>query len=204
MADYFNEIFNYKEVKLKLIKVALFITVYEIFKKVIIEEVKDYAAPAYNIGEKIDINQTYDNDKYEKEVLNKVPLGAKAREIKASILWLKEQNAIDGNDQKICKDIADLRNNLVHNITSSYLVTGLPTKINELYKQMLSLLDKILKWFYCEYEDYDNHNSDEVKNGLISVLSLLTEIALSENEEELEKMHRNIQDIQKIFQTGSQ
>jgi hypothetical protein len=69
----------------------------------------------------------------------------------ASLEWLKEMHAIDDADIAAFERVKKLRNELAHELTG-ILFQGLPADLAELLSEMISLLDKIERWWIVNVE----------------------------------------------------
>lgn len=169
--------------KEKLILISLFIAVYENFKNTIVINVKYFYWSGYENGKEY-------FDYYERDVLNKIK-SKQNRQIKATLRWLKEAGAMTEEDEQSFIKITDMRNVLVHNMSST-LYEGLPDDIEELYLTMLRLFEKITKWWICQIEiptnpdinpeKYENVSWDEVTSVNLEFLKIISDIAINSTE----------------------
>ena len=110
--------FNPTILKQNLIIASLFIAVFDNFKTSIINRVKDFY---FSVGL---------FDEYEKCVLSKVKT-KNNKQIKATLLWLKENNIITEIDEDLFLELTNMRNELAHEM-NKMLIEGFPESINEL------------------------------------------------------------------------
>lgn len=170
---------NPETLKLNLIAISLFITAYELFSDRIIEKPQIFFSNGLDeIGATID-------EAYQSEVLTK----SKSK-LYASLIWLKEMEAIEPADIAIFDSIRQYRNELAHE-PMTFLTSADrdfdPTRFRDLVK----LLEKIEKWWVINYElSIDpgmlpsGANPDDIILGAIWSLQLMLEIALGTEPDE--------------------
>lgn len=166
--------------------ISLFIAIYENFKFTIVDDVKYLYWSGYKNGV-----ECFNN--YEEQVLNKVK-SKKNKQLKATLLWLKESGAITEQDVLLFKRITDKRNELTHNMTT-VIFEGLDIKDLDLYLEMISLYEKIEMWWIKEIEvptnpdispeQYDSIDWSGVKSMKLEMLKVMADIAINENSEYL-------------------
>lgn len=115
----------------KLITVSVYIAAFELLKSAIVDRIKDF----YTSG-----SARFDTE-YQSEVLSK-----HRSPVYASLEWLKEMQAIDDTDVAIYERFKKLRNELAHALTGM-LLRELPTDLVERFNEMVSLLEKIERWW---------------------------------------------------------
>lgn len=129
-----------ENLKENLIFSSLYIATYESFNDYIIEEVKFF----YNTGF---INGEYIfSDSYKSDVLSK-----DRSRIKATLLWLKESEAIDDKDIEVFDELRKYRNKLAHELMN-LLFEGLPEKLPDKFIELINLRVKIEKWWILNIE----------------------------------------------------
>lgn len=156
-----------------LLSVTMFITAFELLKDCIIDRVRDF----YTLGWE---NKTDTSSEYELAVLAR---DKKRRPLTASLDWLREHHAIDEADLEIFTHLADVRNQLAHELFS--VVTGQVTSEYESqFPSLIALLHKIEVWWIVNVEiptnpDYDGHEIDEagITPGRLISLQMLIEVA---------------------------
>ncbi|HEV2224877.1 MAG TPA: hypothetical protein VGR84_17935 [Candidatus Acidoferrales bacterium] len=85
-----------------------------------------------------------DPDKdYRSQVLSR---SNKANPVFASLEWLKESEAIGQEDLVAFEECRALRNKLVHGLPQ-VLTSGLPCELGTRFSELISLLDKIERWW---------------------------------------------------------
>src|SRR5262249_41132455 len=152
-----------------------YIAAFELLKSAIVDRIKDFYAYGFDQnGPQIKIGP-----EYELEVLsrNRSP-------VYASLAWLKEAQVIKDDDVAIFEQAKKLRNELAHALVG-LLLRELPPELQQRFGEMVSLLDKIERWWIVNVEiATDPHlrsrEIDETKvvPGPIMGLHLLLDIAL--------------------------
>jgi len=167
-----------ENLKNNMIILSFFVTSYEILKDSIIERIRSFYTNGFDEEGRIIGN------KYCTEVmsLNRSPLYA-------SLEWLKKMEAIDENDIKQFNEIKDCRNELVHGIVN-YLTKGSNIDPISLFPKIISLLEKIEKWWILNVEieinpDLNDKEIDEkgIVPGTVITLRVLADIALGNEKE---------------------
>jgi hypothetical protein len=161
-----------------LILASIYITSFELLKNTIVDRIKDYFTSGFGR------NGLRISPEYQSEVLSK-----NRSPVYASLAWLKDMNAIDDADLAAFERVKKLRNKLAHALTS-VLFDGLPTDFTERLSEMITLLDKIERWWIINVEiatDPTLHGKEieeaKVIPGPIMGLRLLLDIALGTEEE---------------------
>ncbi len=161
-----------------LIVASIYIAAFELLKNAIVDRLKFF----YTLG--LDENATPTGPEYQSDVLarNRSP-------VYASLEWLKESQAIDDDDIAVFERVKKLRNHLAHAL-SRMLAEGLPSDLTIRFHEMVSLLDKIERWWLVNVEiptnpEYDGQEVDAEKviPGVIMSLRLLVDVALGSEEE---------------------
>lgn len=171
--------------KQNLIIASLFIAVFDNFKTSVINRVKDFY---FSVGL---------FDEYEKCVLSKVKT-KNNKQIKATLLWLKENNIITEIDEDLFLELTNMRNELAHEM-NKMLIEGFPESINELYAKMINLFSKIEKKWIIEIEIpinppnvlYDDIDLNEITSMNIEFIKIITDIAFTANDEYLKLINEN-------------
>jgi hypothetical protein len=162
----------------KLISASIFLAAYDLLCDTIIGRIKDF----YSIG--FDENGAHVDPKYKQKVLsrNRSPLYA-------SLLWLKENDAIDDNDLAEFERLKESRNRVAHELAQ--MVCGvLPSDFLGQFPSLLVLINKIEVWWIVNVEidtnpDMDGKKIDEsgIVPGKIMILQMMVEVALGSEEE---------------------
>ena len=161
-----------------LIVASIYIAAFQLLKNAIVDRLRFF----YTFG--FDENATPTGRKYQSEVLarNRSP-------VYASLDWLKESQAIDSDDLAAFEKVKKLRNDLAHELTQM-LRNGLPSDLPERFNEMVSLLDKIERWWIVNVEiptnpEFDDKKLDAEKviPGPLLGLRLLVDVALGSEEE---------------------
>jgi hypothetical protein len=134
---------------------SLFIASFEAFKDYVVDEVKFFYNNGFTDGE-----FTFSEDYNTKvKALDKSIL-------KATLLWLKDLEAIDDNDIQTYDELRQYRNKLSHELMS-LLFDGLPEELPEKFVQLIALRVKIEKWWIMNIDIPTNPDFDadiEVKD----------------------------------------
>ena len=141
-----------------LILASIYIAAFEILKYSMIERIRAFYVSGFDEnGFMVDL-------KYQNDVL------IKDKSVTyASLQWLKESNAISDDDISTFNQVKDYRNLLAHEITKM-LMEGLPPDPPKRFNDMVSLLDKIERWWIVNFEIPLNPNlagKDIDENGII-------------------------------------
>ncbi len=114
--------------------------------------------------------------------LNKSPLYA-------SLKWLQDMNAIDGNDLKTFEHIKRCRNTLVHEMLT-FASSGVDFDVGDAFNEMVGLIRKIEIWWFenlkmaIDPEAYpEDLDLNEVVPGPVWSLQMLIDVALGPEEE---------------------
>lgn len=133
---------------------ALYIASFESFKDYVVDEVKFFFNTGFTNGE-----YTFSEDYNSKvKALDKSIL-------KATLLWLRDQEAIDNVDIEAYDELRQYRNKLSHELMT-LLFEGLPKELPEKFAQLIVLRVKIEKWWIMNIEiptSPDFKASDEFK-----------------------------------------
>lgn len=161
-----------------LITASLYIAAFEILKNTIIDEIKGF----YTSG--FDQNGWRVDPKYQSDVLARNP-----SPVYASLDWLKESNAIGDDDLAAFERVKEFRNRLAHGLTTM-LGNGLPPELLERFTEIVSLVDKISRWWIVNVDiptnpDLDVEEIDEkgIIPGPILGLRLMLDVALGSDKE---------------------
>jgi hypothetical protein len=157
----------------RLVTASLYIAAFELLKTAIIDGIRSF----YSSG--FDQKAMRISPEYQSDVLVK-----NASPLYASLEWLKESQAINEDDIAAFEKVKDLRNELAHKL-SEKLFKGLPLELASRFVEMVSLLDKIERWWIVNVEiptspELHNEEIDEqsVIPGRVMGLRLMMEIAL--------------------------
>jgi hypothetical protein len=175
-----------------LMLASIYISTFEILKDIIVSRIKNFYSTSFDeSGEIID-------PAYKSEVLER-----NSSPVYASLLWLKESEAITDDDLEKFNQIKKQRNDIAHQMFEM-LSHGLPIDFAERFNDMTSLLDKIEKWWILNVEipigmlgvsygengievnddvTLDDFDLDEIIPGPIASLRMLVEIAIGSDEE---------------------
>jgi hypothetical protein len=179
---------NPDELRPTLMLSSIYISTFEILKDVIISRIKDFYWHGFNeSGDIID-------PKYQSDVLAK-----NSSPLYASLLWLKEAEAITDSDIELFNQIKKRRNDIAHEMFRM-LSEGLPVDFAERFNDMVSLISKIEKWWIINVEletgpivldsedklvevNIDDIDLDGIIPGPIASLRMLIDIAIGTDEQ---------------------
>jgi hypothetical protein len=195
MNDYDENMLHFLDPTLlreKLAFFSLFIAIYENFKYTIVEHVRWFYCNGFQDGK-----PTFDD--YGREVLSKVESG-KNKEIRATLLWLEQADAININDSRFFREITNLRNSLAHDMAQQ-LLSPLKQELVDQCLEMLALFEKIERWWIIQVElptdpdspfETDESTEPEMATSLnVEFLKMATTIVLTS----ADKYKRMYQDL---------
>lgn len=192
--DKFNQrlenFFNPDILKQNLIIASLFIAVFDNFKANIIDRVKYF----YFSGIKDGVEQFKD---YEQDVLNKVK-SKNNKQIKATLLWLKENEFITEAEEILFAEFTNTRNKLAHEM-NRMLIDGFSEEIYKLYAEMINLFSKIERKWIIDIEipinppdiPYEDINWDGITSINFEFIKIMTDIAFTGNDKYLKLVNSN-------------
>lgn len=179
-----EKFFNPDILKQNLIIASLFIAVFDNFKTNIIDRVKYF----YFSGIKDGVEQFKD---YEQDVLNKVK-SKNNKQIKATLLWLKENEFINEAEEILFAKFTNTRNKLAHEM-NRMLIDGFSEEIYKLYAEMINLFSKIERKWIIDIEipinppdiPYEDINWDGITSINLEFIKIMTDIAFTGNDKYL-------------------
>lgn len=192
--DKFNQrlenFFNPDILKQNLVIASLFIAVFDNFKASIIDKVKYF----YFSGIKDGVEQFKD---YEQDVLNKVK-SKNNKQIKATLLWLKENEFITEAEEILFAEFTNTRNKLAHEM-NRMLIDGFSEEIYKLYAEMINLFSKIERKWIIDIEipinppdiPYEDINWDGITSINFEFIKIMTDIAFTGNDKYLKLVNSN-------------
>lgn len=192
--DILNNFLNPDLLKSRLIIASMFIAVFENFKSWIIDNVKYFYFDGFKDGK-----ETFGN--YEKDVLSKIEV-KKNRQIRATLLWLKENDAITDSDIERFRAFTNTRNELGHSLLNR-LLDDFPDSIYDQYYEMVKMFKKVVKWWIREIElptcldpgvedklCSKDLADDEIFSPICAIIALATNVALNDNGSRLENLKK--------------
>jgi hypothetical protein len=173
-----EDFLNPEILRRNLIVGSIYIAAFALLKNTIVDRIKSfYMVASDKDGLRID-------PKYQSEVLSR-----NTSPVYASLEWLKELQAIDGSDLAVYEQVKKRRNEIAHEIPRM-LMNGLPPDLPTRFSEMVSLLDKIERWWIVNVEivtdpQFDGKQVDEegIIPGPIMGLRLMVDIALGAEED---------------------
>lgn len=170
--------------------ISLYIALYEKLEDTIISRVKDF----YTVIELNDIE-------YQNKVLNLYDpkkcskINKQCKTLISSLIWLLDANAITDNDINIISNLKKERNKLTHEMFD-LLSQGLPKDVHVRFSDMISVFNKIEKWWIieieipgsCEIENIENVDIDNVMSGHMIILQLILNIAANDSNKDFKEI----------------
>lgn len=161
-----------------LLSATMFITAFELLKDCIVDRVRDF----YTLGWG---DKTATSPEYEQAVLVR---DKKRRALPASLDWLREHQAIDETDLEIFTRLANIRNQLAHELFS--VVTGqAASEYESQFTALIALLRKVEVWWIVNVEiptnpDWDGQEINEavITPGALISLQMLIDVASGKTE----------------------
>jgi hypothetical protein len=161
-----------------LIVASIYIAAFELLKNTIVDRIRDFFTTGFDqSGLRID-------PKYQSEVLVR-----NSSRVYASLDWLKESQAIDGNDVANFERVKKCRNEIAHEIPR-ILMEGLPDEFPARFSEMVCILDKIERWWIVNVEIStapqlvgEEIDEENIIPGPIIGLRLMLDIALGSDED---------------------
>lgn len=168
--------------------ISLYIALYEKLEDTIISCVKDF----YSIIELNDVE-------YQNKVLNlydptKCPkINRQCKTLISSLIWLLDTNAITNNEISIISNLKKERNRLTHEMFDLQ-VQRLPKDVSLRFSDMISVFNKIEKWWIaeveiptsCESKNLENTDFDNVMSGHMLILQLILNITANGSNKDFE------------------
>lgn len=139
-----------------MVSASLYIALFESLRDNIVEEVKEFFTEGIKGGELII------SDEYTSKVLS---LSSNKRPVYASLLWLKNMEAIDDSDIKIYSKLNSYRNKFAHSLYGQLYNCDFE-EFPENFVNLNKLRTKIEKWWIINVEIPTNTNPIE---GIVSI-----------------------------------
>jgi hypothetical protein len=162
----------------QLIIASVYIAAFELLSESIVEQIRDFFCLGFDDG------GVQTDPKYQTDVLsrNRSP-------VYASLQWLQELGAIDDGDIALFGQAKKCRNTIAHEMTR-LMAEGLPSDWPDRFQDIVSLLDKIEKWWIINVEiptnpvfDGKDIDQSEIIPGRIAGLRMILDIALGSEKE---------------------
>jgi hypothetical protein len=128
---------------------SLYIASFEAFKDYVVDEVKFFFNTGFSEGEFT----------FSEEYITKVKALDKSI-LKATLIWLKDLEAINEKDIETYDELRQYRNKLSHELMT-LLFEGLPQELPENFAKLIALRVKIEKWWIMNIEIPTNPDFDE-------------------------------------------
>lgn len=172
-----EDFLNPEILKTKLISASIYLAAFEILKDSIIERIETFFTDGF--GPQGNIL----SPEYETEVKSR-----HKSKVRASLEWLKEQEAITAEDIEAFDKIRESRNEVAHEMPN---LLGGESSVDfaQQFERMVALLRKIEVWWIVNFElaidpDFQDAEIDEdgIIPGPLLTLQLMLEIALGDPE----------------------
>jgi hypothetical protein len=177
--DSWEKFLNPVTLRANLIHISLFIAAFEMFKARVIEKPETFFSTGF------DQNGLVIGDEYKSQVLSK-----SKSQLYASLLWLKEMEAVDDADIDIFDAIRQHRNEIVHKLLEFLSDDKRDLDVGK-FEDLVGLLSKIERWWLVNFELAidpemmpEDANVDDVIPGPILSLRLMLDVALGGEPEE--------------------
>ncbi|MHB1421530.1 MAG: hypothetical protein ACYCX4_18455 [Bacillota bacterium] len=161
-----------------LITASIYLTAYEVLRDSIVNRIKDFYTDHYHP------NKDEVDPKYISEVTSK-----NKDKTYASLSWLRQREAIDETDIDKFDKIKARRNKIAHEL-NQIIYKGLGDDLHNLFMDMISLLNKIEKWWIVNVEipinqDISGREIDEdaIIPGPVISLQIMLNVAFGSEEE---------------------
>lgn len=162
-----------------LLSISLFITTYEMFKARVIDKPKQFFWDGF------DENGPTTSKKYDIDVLSR-----NKNKLYASLLWLKDMEALDQNDIDTFDSIRKHRNEVVHEPLVFLSIHERELDISK-FQALIKIFRKIEVWWFINFEASidpdmvpDGADIESVVPGQILILQLILDIAFGDEPEE--------------------
>ena len=160
-----------------LLLCTIFITVYEMLKDTVIERLVEFYSDGF------DTKGLIRGHDYENKVL---ALDEKRNPLRSSLTWHSNKEIIDSSDLDSFHQMSTMRNELTHRLLKSLTDVNI-LEIADVLSQMISLIDKIERWWIINYElelnpisDADEIDYEGIIPSAIQTIRLLVDIALGD------------------------
>lgn len=177
--DAWEKITNPKVLRENLMSASVYITSYEMCRDFIISKPRDFFTDSWGLEEEAI------SDEYRDDVMS-----FDRSSLKASLLWFKDQGAINDTDIEHIDEARKHRNNIVHNMPM-YISDPEHEVSAEIFKVLLEVTHKIGVYWVLNFEigispEYSGEDVDEngIQIGTIMMINMMTQIAFGEEPEE--------------------
>lgn len=173
-----------EHVQTRLLRISTYMSCFEYVKHTIIERVRSFFDFDYALNPKAG---------YSKEYSEKVLSRKKGSAFHGSIDWFRENEAISDEDIKTIDKMFEVRNALAHNMHGYVLENkDLPENFDDCWASMITLFDKIEKWWVINIEiptdpdmtpeKFDSIQWDGIQSGAVMTLQILLDVASGSRE----------------------
>ena len=166
---------------------SLYITIYEFMSDYVESKVKELMCFDVNDDGEIIYQNT---PEYIEKISNRIVDDKGNRNaLKASFLWLCDEEAITDNDYELFLKLKKTRNKYAHEL-ASVIFQGVTNEEDKLLFRMIELYKKISKWWFLNIDapimGY-NDNPNDVSNAADLLFELITQVLYNGKSEEYKK-----------------
>ena len=192
--DYFDSwehFVNPEKLKSNLLKIAVYISAYELLKDAVIELPRGFLG----LAEIID-NDKNESDDYKQKLRSLHPKDL----FHASCLWFQDMRAVSSSDLEKISEIRKHRNELTHELNNYLMSVRYEVDLN-LLRDIAEILGKIERWWIREIElavdeRYDNVDvysipDSEIQGGRSFSLELISKV-VNGRENDLEGIYQEL------------
>ena len=172
--DSWTKFLNPETLQTNLICVGIFLSSYETLKDSIVDHIRSFYMDGF------DKDGPTLSPKYEAEVL---VLDAKRDVLRSSIAWLKQNQVINQNDERIFYELKKHRNELAHELPKFLSDSKRQVQLSKI-TDLVDLVVKIDRWWIINFElaiqdeiDPSQVDENKITSGRMLFLRLLLEIA---------------------------
>lgn len=164
--------FDANALRRQLIEVSVFLAGFEMLKTSVVGRLQSFYSNTAGIvsGElKWEVSPEY----------RQCVLSRDKSEQCASLLWLKEAEAITDEDISAYERVRKCRNRLAHDLMHLLLEEGLPSDFEKCVVDMANLIHKVEKWWIINVDiatDPDFDGKDVIEDGIMPGPSLLLQV----------------------------
>lgn len=183
MASEWANFLNPDVVRARLLRTGLFLVAHEMLLSAIKDRIHDFFSNTWTAADGWKPSR-----KYREEVLSLDPKG-KNDPFRASVVWLREIEAIDEKDESTIRELTEERNLLAHELRN-VLGGTLKHDFEGLFPKLVSLVTKIDRWWIVNVEIATDpelagkeFDEDGITPGSLMLLQVLNQVALGKDEE---------------------
>jgi hypothetical protein len=189
MANDWADFLNPDVVRTRLLRTGLFLVAHEMLLSAIKDRTHDFYSNTWTAAD-----GWKPSPKYREKVLSLDPK-SKNDPFRASIVWLRQIEAIDEQDEATIRELTEERNRLAHELRN-VLGGTIEHDFESLFPKLVHLVTKIDRWWIVNVEiatDPDlagkEFDEDDVTPGSLMLLQVLNQVALGNDEDAWELYH---------------